>query len=101
MVKKGKKLRVQKPKGQADGILDRDSRAWGTVLKLRKGDPKLGKKLTKRAMSWWQREKDASGYASFKGLSGNDIWSVLAAAERGEVLLKKNKWGHIAWYKIR
>ena len=75
---------------------------WEVVLELhdQRSIPDL--ELTKRAVSHWQRERNAAifGYVSFSTLREKDILSILAAAQKGTARVSRNDSGQIASYKI-
>ena len=94
-------IKVVKPKTDAPDKLQTNPDAWRVVLEIQERSvPAM--KLTKRALTHWQREnnKFIFGYVDFGALQKNDILSVLSAVKQGNARLSRNRFGQVSTYKL-
>lgn len=56
--------------------------------------------LTAKVLKQYKDTKNYVGYATFKGLSKDDIKSILSAVKRQEAHLNVDRMGNCAFYKL-
>ena len=56
--------------------------------------------LTPHAIEHWQKTKNNIGYAGMRGLTIEDIKSIISASRRAEAHMNIERWGRVAFYKI-
>ena len=79
-----------------------DPDAWTVILTLPAGKIPQGIPLTRRALIHWQQSKDrVTGYCSFATLTSDDAIAILSASRRAEVSLSPDRWGRVAFYRVR
>lgn len=78
------------------------ARNWETfkgTIKTGEIDDKLP--LTDKSKKYWGQNKSELGYANLRGLSEEDVRSILSAVRRGEASVTVNRMGKLAFYKLR
>jgi hypothetical protein len=78
------------------------TRNWETfkgTIKTGEIDDKLP--LTDKSQKYWEQNKSELGYANLRGLSEEDIRSILSAVRRGEASVNVNRMGKLAFYKLK
>jgi len=78
------------------------ARNWETfkgTIKTGEIDDKLP--LTDKAKMHLEQNKSELGYANLRGLSEEDVRSILSAVRRGEASVSVNRMGKLAFYKLR
>ncbi len=91
-----------RPKSKSVWKLGRDPNAWEVILRIEGKSIPPNIPLTTRSINHWLKEHDdATKYVSLKSLTGIDVISIISASKRQEVSLSIDRWGRLAFYKIK
>lgn len=91
-----------RPKSRSQYQRGHDPKAWEVILRIEGQDVPPNIPLTTRAINHWIKEHDdATKYVNLSSLRAEDVISIISATKRQEVSVSIERWGRLAFYKIK